>query len=393
MKDNFLQNDLSVRKEQGLYRRLVFENNLIDFSSNDYLGFSRSKELFDKISLEIEHLNRKYGIKIGSTGSRLLTGNSQYIEVLEKNIADYHHAEAGLIFNSGYDANLGLLSSVPRKNDIILYDELSHASIYDGIRLSKAASFPFKHNDLNHLEERLQFFDRNNATVNYFVVVESVYSMDGDFAPLYEIALLCEKYNANLVVDEAHATGIFGNKGEGRVVETHLQDKVFARIHTFGKALGCHGAIVLGSNLLRNYLINFSRPFIYTTALSSHELASIKSAYELLNNSNHIILNINNLVSLFNSIIDKKNVDLITKSQSLIQCISVSGNNSARTLAELIQKDGFDVRAILSPTVPKGKERIRICLHTFNTQQEIEQLFVSLQTHMPTMEKSNLKAI
>lgn len=393
MKDNFLQNDLSVRKEQGLYRRLVFENNLIDFSSNDYLGFSRSKELFDKISLEIEHLNRKYGIKIGSTGSRLLTGNSQYIEVLEKNIADYHHAEAGLIFNSGYDANLGLLSSVPKKKDIILYDELSHASIYDGIRLSKAASFPFKHNDLNHLEERLQFFDRNNATVNYFVVVESVYSMDGDFAPLYEIALLCEKYNANLVVDEAHATGIFGNKGEGRVVETHLQDKVFARIHTFGKALGCHGAIVLGSNLLRNYLINFSRPFIYTTALSSHELASIKSAYELLNNSNHIILNINNLVSLFNSIIDKKNVDLITKSQSLIQCISVSGNNSARTLAELIQKDGFDVRAILSPTVPKGKERIRICLHTFNTQQEIEQLFVSLQTHMPTMEKSNVKAI
>ncbi|HET7818292.1 MAG TPA: pyridoxal phosphate-dependent aminotransferase family protein [Bacteroidia bacterium] len=393
MKDNFLQKHLSIRKEQGLYRRLVSENNLVDFSSNDYLGFSRSKELFDKICLEVEHVSRKYGMKIGSTGSRLLTGNSQYVEVLEKNIADYHKAEAGLIFNSGYDANLGLLSSVPKKGDIVLYDELSHASIYDGIRLSKASSFPFKHNDLNHLEERLQFFDRNNTTANYFVVVESVYSMDGDFAPLYEIALLCEKYNANLVVDEAHATGVFGKKGEGRVVETHLQDKVFARIHTFGKALGCHGAIVLGSNLLRNYLINFSRPFIYTTALSSHELASIKSAYELLNNSNHIILNINNLISLFNLIIDKKNINLITKSKSLIQCISASGNNSARVLAELIQKDGFDVRAILSPTVPKGKERIRICLHTFNTQQEIEQLFVSLQTHMPTMEKSNLKAI
>ena len=237
LKDDFLVKRVSIREKEGLLRKLSSENNLIDFSSNDYLGFARSDELKNIISSEAGALNFKP--KTGSTGSRLLTGNTKYAEELECFIAQFHKAEAGLIFNSGYDANLGLISSAAKKGDVIFYDELSHASIYDGARLSKSESFPFRHNDLNHLEERLEYFSEKKYE-NCFVIVESVYSMDGDFSPLKEIAALCEKYNANLIVDEAHATGVFGSKGEGKVVELNLEKKVFARVHTFGKALGCH---------------------------------------------------------------------------------------------------------------------------------------------------------
>ncbi|MEK6615263.1 MAG: pyridoxal phosphate-dependent aminotransferase family protein, partial [Bacteroidota bacterium] len=199
MNQEFLSNRLNVRVGQGALRKLHAENNLIDFSSNDYLGFARSEEL-KRLSAE-EILPPKSLILNfnGSTGSRLLTGNSQYAEELEKFIAEYHHAEAGLIFNSGYDANLGLISSIAQKEDLIFYDELSHASIYDGVRLSKAESFPFKHNDLTHLENRLKhLLPPSGGGGAVFVIVESVYSMDGDFAPLKEISSLCAEYKVNL---------------------------------------------------------------------------------------------------------------------------------------------------------------------------------------------------
>ena len=250
MSEEFLSGRLNAREERGLLRKLYPQNNLVDFSSNDYLGFSHSAELKNIVTLELGTRNSEF--RTGSTGSRLLTGNSEYAEDLEKFIAEYHKAEAGLIFNSGYTANVGLVSSVAQKEDVIFYDELSHASIYDGVRLSKADSFPFRHNDVIHLEERLRFFRSNRnarpsgqsfrrGNSSCFVIVESVYSMDGDFSPLKEISSLCEGYNVNLIVDEAHATGIYGKKGEGRVVELNLEEKIFARIHTFGKALGCHG--------------------------------------------------------------------------------------------------------------------------------------------------------
>ncbi|MBL4654010.1 MAG: aminotransferase class I/II-fold pyridoxal phosphate-dependent enzyme, partial [Flavobacteriales bacterium] len=246
-----LSDKLENRKGENALRSLKTVNGLIDFSSNDYLGFAR----------DFAVLNHSVGVG-GSTGSRLLTGNSIEAEELEAFIAEYHNAEAGLLYNSGYDANIGLLSCVPQRGDTVIYDELSHASIIDGIRLSRAESFKFKHNNLEHLETRLK-----SAKGNVFVVVESVYSMDGDFSPLQELINLKQKFDFNLIVDEAHATGLFGKKGEGRCVELGIQNEVFARVHTYGKALGCHGAIVLGSETLRSYLINFSRSFIYTTAL------------------------------------------------------------------------------------------------------------------------------
>lgn len=390
MKEEFLSKRLSARVDEGLLRKLSPENNLVDFSSNDYLGFARSEEL--KKLVEQESIN--CNLKIGSTGSRLLTGNSSYAEDLEKFIAEYHKAEAGLIFNSGYDANIGLISSAAKKDDVIFYDELSHASIYDGVRLSKAESFPFRHNDVSHLEERLKFFrSSKNGNSNCFVVVESVYSMDGDFSSLKEIASLCEEYKANLIVDEAHATGIFGKKGEGRVVEIGLEQNVFARIHTFGKALGCHGAIVLGSDNLRNYLINFARSFIYTSAMPIHSLVAIKSAYNHLANNYDNIIKTNDLIKSFKLIVKEENIAEFLDGSSPIKSLIIQGNAEVKKISSLVQKDGFDVRPILSPTVPKGKERIRICLHAFNTEEDINGLISSLKKNIKLLCKKQIATL
>jgi len=361
-----IHNRLESLIGSGALRTLGNSTNLIDFCSNDYLGFARSNELRDRIQKEYrKHID----INIGATGSRLISGNSEFVESLEAQIALYHHAEAGLIFNSGYDANVGLFSSIPQRNDTIIYDSLCHASIRDGIRLSLAKSFGFRHNDMEHLEQRLQ-----NATGNIFVAIESVYSMDGDFSPLLEVVEVCKKYNANLIVDEAHATGIFGKKGEGKVVELGLQNDVFVRVHTFGKAMGCHGGIVLGSENLRNYLINYARSFIYTTAMSFHSYLSIKCAYDKLSVSSHNNLIISSLVSLFKVKIKLLGDIELIDSSSPIQCILIPGNDKVCNCADEIQKAGFNVKAIRSPTVPKGKERLRICIHEFNTEEEIVKL-------------------
>src|SRR4051812_34169388 len=202
--NNILEEILIKRKDESRFRSLS-TNKLIDFSSNDYLGLARSGVLKEAINKELKKFPDYTN---GSTGSRLLSGNSAYAEELEQWIADFHYAEAGLIFNSGYDANLGLFSCIAQRNDTILYDQLSHASIIDGIRLSFAASRAFQHNDLIDLEEKLK-----TAKGNIFVVVESIYSMDGDFAPLKELIELVEKYKAVIIVDEAHATGVFGKQG------------------------------------------------------------------------------------------------------------------------------------------------------------------------------------
>ncbi|MGZ4156077.1 MAG: aminotransferase class I/II-fold pyridoxal phosphate-dependent enzyme, partial [Bacteroidia bacterium] len=195
-----------------------------------------------------------------------------------------------------------------------------------------------------------------------------------DYAPLKEIAALCKKYNANFIVDEAHATGITANHGKGRVQELNLEKDIFARVHTFGKALGCHGAIILGTDLLRSFLINFSRAFIYTTALPVKSLVAINQSYQLLQKSEGSIVKLNELIMFFkDELADHKKIQLI-ESSSPIQCIIVGGNNQVKELALHIQKGGFDVRPILNPTVPKGKERLRICIHSFNTKEELKKL-------------------
>ena len=357
---------LEERRETGLMRSLVDKGHLVDFCSNDYLGLARADAFKQLIQQKLQKLEM---VNIGSTGSRLISGNLTYTEQLEQKIADFHEAETGLLFNSGYDANVGVFASLARRGDTVITDELIHASIIDGVRLTHAKRLRFRHNNLSDLEKKLRL-----AEGNIFVGVESVYSMDGDVAPLKQIAALCEQYNAHLIVDEAHATGVLGNKGEGLVQIEHLQSQVLARVHTFGKAVGTHGAIVLGSNQLRDYLINFARSFVYTTALPVHSLVTIEAAYELFPEFQQERQHLHNLIHIFQETLGKSARYEILPSQSPIQGVIVPGNANAKALSQTIEKAGFYVKAILSPTVPAGQERLRICLHAFNTEAQLNQL-------------------
>ena len=360
---SFISASLKQRESNDSLRMLKTESSLIDFCSNDYLSFSRSAELKQLYELEL----KKYpGYKLGSTGSRLLAGNNQFTEDLEQDISDFHGSEASLLFNSGYDANVGLLSCLPKRGDTIICDEYIHASIIDGARLSHSSRFIFRHNNMESLEEKLKL-----AKGLIYIVVESIYSMDGDEAPLEDICRLAKKFGAAVIVDEAHAIGIFGDRGNGIVHQMGLCREVFARIITFGKGLGTHGAAVLGSQELRAYLINFSRSFIYTTAASFQSHLAIKVSYNYLKV-------IRPQADLFERIeYFKSNIRMqesLIKSRSAIQIVLIGGNTKAREIAGEIQQAGFDVRAILSPTVPEGSERLRICIHNHNSYKEIKDL-------------------
>ncbi|MBD1384739.1 8-amino-7-oxononanoate synthase [Mucilaginibacter rigui] len=365
--DKYMQDKLDERRQLGNYRTLRAESELVDFCSNDYLGFARSPFLKDEIQREIENSPESLN---GATGSRLISGNLTYAEELERQIATFHQSEAGLLFNSGYDANVGLFSSLPQKGDTIICDELIHASVIDGARLSYANRYTFRHNDTESLKNKLK-----QAKGICYVVIEGVYSMDGDTPPIAHIIALTEQYGAHLIVDEAHAIGLYP---QGLITHLGLQDKVFARVVTFGKAMGCHGAIVLGSGILRQYLINFARSFIYTTAASFHQLAAVKMAYQLVTRSGADILRLQQNIKLFKQGIKPNPAYPLLQSDSAIQCIILGNNVKAKLAAQQLQTAGLDVRPILSPTVAQGAERIRICLHSYNTTEEIDLLISTI---------------
>lgn len=380
MTEHFLLQRLSQRKELGLFRSLKITTGLIDFCSNDYLGFANSGEL---LSL-VEHFpTPSQHTVLGSKGSRLLAGNTAFAEQLEQYIAGFHIADTGLLFNSGYDANVGLFSSVPGKNDTVIFDELIHASVHDGMRLGRATTMPFVHNNIVDLEMQLRVARESKGNDSgIFVAVESIYSMDGDQAPLTAIAALCERFNAALIVDEAHATGLVGSEGKGLVNELHLEEKVFARLHTFGKALGCHGAIVLGSETLRSYLINFARPFIYSTALPFPALVAIRCAYDLLPNATQQRRMLQSLIQYFKTKMQSLPAIQLMTADGPIQSVIIPGNQKVRAIAAALEQEALDVRPIVSPTVPKGSERLRICLHAFNTEAEVDRLISGLRNEM-----------
>ena len=280
---NSLTDKLAARRSANTLRSLTAAQALMDFSSNDYLGLARRQDLYEAAS---ELLQESDMLQNGSTGSRLLTGHNRLFDLAESEIAKFHSAESALLFNSGYDANLGFFEAVPQREDVVFYDEYVHASIRDGIRLGKYRSLKFRHNDLDDLRRLIVNYlesEQFRTGSSLFAVTESVFSMDGDSPDLESLVQLTEELNCHLVVDEAHALGVFGPQGSGRIQESGLQDRVFARITTFGKALGCHGAAVLGSVQLRDYLLNFARSLIYSTALSPHSLAALTTAHRLLN--------------------------------------------------------------------------------------------------------------
>ena len=375
-----LTQKLQQREQNNALRKLPVANDLIDFASNDYLGFAHSETIFNQTHQYLLENNIKIN---GATGSRLISGNHNLYQIAEDNIAKFHQSETALIFNSGYDANVGFFSSVPQRNDVILYDELCHASIRDGIQMSNAKSYKFQHNDFNHLEKVIlsQLESRKPKPETFYIVTESVFSMDGDTPNLEELANLCEKYNCHLIIDEAHALGVFGDFGQGIVQSQGLQNRVFATIMTFGKGLGCHGAAILGSQELKNYLVNFARSFIYTTGLSPHSVATILIAYQHLKSEKEAIQNLKRNIQFFNQeklLFGLK--PLFVYSKSAIQCAIIPGNEKVKAIALKLQENGFDVKAILSPTVPEGQERLRFCLHSYNSEKEISEVLNLLAT-------------
>lgn len=375
-----LQQKLETRKEANALRKLGSFSNLVDFSSNDYLGFSKNETVFNNAHAFLMGHNMKQN---GATGSRLLSGNHPLFHTIETILSEFHQSESALIFNSGYDANVGFFSSVPQRGDVILYDEYIHASIRDGIQLSNAKAYKFKHNDLGSLDEML----KRVAHDAIYIVTESVFSMDGDSPDLVKLSELSKKHNAYLIVDEAHAVGVFGKRGAGLLQELGLEKEVFARLVTFGKAMGCHGAAILGSNDLKQYLVNFARSFIYTTALPPHSLATVHAVYNELvisNNSKEshpAIKKLHSNIAFFKAELVKNNLNhIFIESDSAIHCCIISGNETVKSIAKNIREHSFDVKPILSPTVPQGQERLRFCLHAFNSKEEISEVLKVLAT-------------
>jgi len=386
-----LQQKLQERKENNALRSLATSDNLVDFSSNDYLGFATSASIY---ASTFQLLLNKGISENGATGSRLLSGNHALYRELEAYLAEFHKSETAVIFNSGYDANIGFFSAVPQRGDVVFYDEYIHASIRDGIKMGNAKSYKFKHNDLQDLRVKLSVrASRPSATQapsktmdsNVYIVTESVFSMDGDSPDLKQLAEFCTKEDFHLIVDEAHAIGVLGKRGLGLIQELGIEKHTFARIITFGKALGCHGAAILGSKELKNYLINFARSFIYTTGLSPHSIASVASAYEYLDGieGGLEIRMLHDTIQYFKTKLETLGLKpFFISSDSAIQSCIISGNDKVKMISKKLNDKGFDVKAILSPTVPTGEERLRFCLHSYTTKDEIGLVLQLLKSYL-----------
>ena len=373
-----LEDKLEKRRENDSLRQLSQKKGLIDFSSNDYLGLSNSKTVFQATH---NYLIENEIIQNGATGSRLISGNHFLYEKVEEFLSKFYKSDTALIFNSGYDANIGFFSSVPQRSDVILYDEYIHASIRDGITMSNAKSYKFKHNDLQHLKNLMQRHSElvSESNINIYVVTESVFSMDGDSPDLEKMSKMVSQYNAYFVVDEAHAIGVFGEKGLGKLNNVIFKGKVFARIITFGKALGCHGAAILGNEKLKTYLVNFARSLMYTTGLPPHSLATILMSHQEMVKSNHQNKLTENISFFLQELKRLKLEELFIKNDSPIHSCVISGNKKVKQIANQLQEKGFDVKAILSPTVPKNEERIRFCIHSYNSFEEITNVLETLR--------------
>lgn len=373
-----LNQKIEDRKEQGNFRSLSEASYLADFYSNDYLGYARNKTISDNTpsilkALKIDHH--------GSTGSRLISGNHRLFQLLEDKANTLFNAEAALYFNSGYEANIGLLSAILKPKDVVFFDELCHASIRDGLQMSRANSYKFKHNDLEDLVKKIEIQKKKEHFQNIYIITESVFSMDGDTADLNQLVKISKSCKAYLIIDEAHALGVCGQDYKGLSFE--FSKDIFARIYTCGKSLGGHGGFVLGSKALIDYLINFSRPFIYTTAASPFQVAQVVSALDYFEKYHQEKKQLEKNIKIFIDIAHSNDFNFfVSKNKTAIQYIEIKGNEKVKKMAEKLNAKQFGVKAILSPTVPVGKERIRICLHSFNTTKHLNELFLLLKSAM-----------
>ncbi|KAE8990810.1 hypothetical protein PR003_g21678 [Phytophthora rubi] len=410
--DEKLDRALARRRHVGTLRTLQVPDEgaaaAVDFYSNDYLGFARSQPLQQLVKTRQADLQSPHAHMLGATGSRLISGNSRLFMDVEKDLAAFYNSDAALLFNSGYAANMGVMSCLPQSDDVILYDELVHNSCHEGIRLSRAyangRALAFRHNDLDDLEHKLRQYlspssEHDASETCVYVVVESLYSMDGDFAPLETMAALCERVGAFLIVDEAHSTGVYGPQGSGVVRELGLEIKyknaLACRVHTFGKAMGCHGAVVCGSQVLIDYLVNYARSFIYTTAFPFDQLVSVACVHEFSASPaadtlrDHVI----KLVQYFKEKVNSNPSiprDALLASDSPIQGVVFEGNHRVLMASQQMNSMGIRVIPIRSPTVPKGAERFRIVIHADNTCDEVDLLVDALAAMFDARRNSKL---
>ena len=369
-----IQDELKEIRNAGLYRRLRRVENeqgptllldgreVINFSSNNYLGIANHPALATAAKEAID----RYGC--GSGASRLISGNMTLHEELENRLAEFKGTEAALVFNSGFQANTGILSTLAGEGDAILSDELNHASIIDGCRLSRAKTIVYAHCDLGQLEEVLK---QAGGCRRKLIVTETIFSMDGDEAPLSGIVELAEKYDAAVMVDEAHATGIFGANGAGVVSKLGLGDRVLVQMGTLGKALGGFGAYVAGSQALRELLINRCRSFVFTTSLPPAIMAMAMAAIDLIESEPERREALwNNCRSLSDGL--KKIGFSLGEIQSPILPLIIGESNACMRLSEQLLERGIFAQGIRPPTVPQGTSRLRITLMATHTPEHIQ---------------------
>jgi 8-amino-7-oxononanoate synthase len=351
----------------------------LDFSSNDYLGLAASPRL--RIAL-IEALTR--GTAIGAGGSRLLRGNHPEHEELEAKAAAFFRAERTLFFSTGYAANFALFATLPQREDFVIIDELIHASARDGLRAGRAASIEAKHNDVASFEDAIDSWRTAGGRGQIFIAVESLYSMDGDRAPLDDLMALAEQHDALLLIDEAHATGVFGPDGRGLAAHIEGRDHLIV-LHTCGKALGCAGALLSLPRVLCNFLVNRCRPFIFSTAPSPLMAVAALETLSILKEEPQRRAT---LVSLVAFASHHAGAHGLTVSGSQILPVIIGDDQRAMQLASSLQQRGFDVRGVRPPTVPKGTARLRISITLNVTEADIAALFAELAS---VMNSSNLK--
>lgn len=365
-----LQAVLQVRQDAGLLRTPQ-ERRGTSFTSNDYLGLAHDRELSARVARGVEEQG------IGLTGSRLLSGHGALPKVAESALAGFCGQPSATLFSSGYAANVGLISAVAGPGDHIISDRLNHASLIDGMRLSGANKHIFAHADLDALEAKLRRLPQTGRRV---VVVESVYSMDGDLAPLGRICDVAERYGAAVIVDEAHATGLYGARGSGRVEACGVTERVLCTVHTGGKALGSGGAWVAAPLTLTRYLHNFARTFVYSTAPPPAVILSLVEAVRMLPKLAERVASVHRKSALLRSELQRAGFNT-GASQGCIVPVIIGDAVEATRVSELLQREGFDIRAIRPPTVPEGTSRLRLTVTANIAEPELFRLLdVLVQT-------------
>jgi 8-amino-7-oxononanoate synthase len=365
-----IKQNLAKIEANGLKRSLTNPHG-VDFSSNDFLGLSQNEEIKKAAIEAIETLG------IGSTASRLLRGEREVFAEVEKQFADWKGAEKSLYFSSGYQANIGLISTIAESGDVIFSDELNHASLIDGIRLSNANKVIFPHLDYEKLARLLS---ETSCTGQKILITESLFSMDGDIAPLDKYAEICKQTGTVLIVDEAHAVGIYGETGSGLIEEFGLEHDLIS-INTAGKALGVSGAFVAGSGEMIEYLINRCRSFIFSTAPPPVCAVALSKAIEIVRNDSELRRRLQNLSKYFHNLLAEHGL-AVPKDATQIIPILIGDSRKAVKVAQSLQLKGFDVRAIRPPTVPEGTARLRVSLNVNLTEDILESFVKSLVKYL-----------